>query len=535
MSSHGKSWEEKLGFAEPMNQHSVSTGDMEVTIGSSNYNDGEPLPKTTEASFEQQQVHTLAKGNLDFLAALAMPDAITFDFPITYIAVWNWLLSFVFKARTFPKLALGLPRGFAKTTLIKIFILFCILFTERKFILVIGATSSLAENILGDIVDMLDEANIKRVFGDWRLGLEKDTQGLKKFGFRGRNIILAGIGQGTSLRGLNIKNSRPDIMIFEDIQSREDAESQTVSEAIERWMIGTAMKAKAPTGCMYLFIANMYPTKWSLLRKLKANPSWTKFIAGGILADGTSLWEDLQPIEQLLEEFQNDLNSGHPEIFYSEVLNDENASVNNNVDISKIPQYPYDDDELIGGSFIIIDPSNDKINSDAVSIGLFQVIDGTPVAREILEGSFSPGDTIRLTLELAIRTGTALILIEANAFQYSLCYWFTQTQEKLGLYGINALPIYSGSRSKNSRILDMLKSLVVGEIVIHPECWSLVVDQIIHFNPLKSNNTDGILDLLCYATRVLTEFPQFIAINNPLGTISTEPQHALEMHENCCF
>ena len=64
------------------------------------------------------------------------------------------------------------------------------------------------------------------------------------------------------------------------------------------------MKAKSPEGCMFLFVANMYPTKTSILRKLKSNPTWVKFIAGGILADGTSLWEDLQPIQQLLSEFE---------------------------------------------------------------------------------------------------------------------------------------------------------------------------------------------------------------------------------------
>lgn len=516
--------ETKLGLNAPINPLASSLADTDAAP-----------QKTVEASFEHSQVHQLARNNLDFLAALAMPESISFDFPITYQSVWQWLLNYVFLPRTFPKLALGLPRGFAKTTLIKIFVLFTILFTDRKFILIVGATSSLAENILSDITDMLNEPNIKSVFGDWTLGLEKDTQALKKFGFRGRNIILAGIGQGASLRGLNIKNSRPDVMIFEDIQSREDAESQIVSDGIEKWMIGTAMKAKAPTGCMYIFIANMYPTKWSLLRKLKHNPSWIKFIAGGILADGTSLWEELQPIDQLLEEFQNDLNSGHPEIFYSEVLNDENAAVNNSVDLSRIPTYPYEDDEISAGTFIVIDPSNDKVNSDAVSIGLFQVIDGLPVAKEIIVGSFSPGDTIKLTLELAIKSGTSLILIEANAFQYSLCYWFTKTQEQLGLYGINALPIYSGSRSKNARILDMFKSLTAGEILIHPNCWSIVVDQIIHFNPIKSNNIDGILDLLCYATRVLTEFPQFIAINNPLGSLAIDRCEVLDIADNCSF
>ena len=524
-------WEDKLGFNQEY---------KEVTLS----NTPEPTFKqieTSEASFEQQQVHQLARSNLDFLAALAMPDSISFPFPATYLAVWNWLCTYIHKPRDFSKLALGLPRGFAKTTLVKIFILYCILFTSRKYILVTCATATLANNIIADVVDMLNESNIKRVFGDWTLGIEKDTQDLKKFGFRGRNIILQGMGQGGSVRGTNLKNSRPDVMIFEDIQSREDAESEIVSKSIETWMLGTAMKAKAFDGCLYIFVANMYPTKWSLLRRLKTNPSWTKFIAGGILADGTSLWEDLQPISQLLEEFQNDLNSGHPEIFYSEVLNDENANVNTTINLDKIPAYRFEN-EVSAGNFIVIDPSNDKANSDAVSIGLFEIYDGIPVLSYLIEDRLSPGDTIRNALTLALEHGCSLIVIEANAYQYSLCYWFSNIMAQLNISGIEAVPIYSGSLSKTTRILTMFKQLVPGltapydiELAIHPRCKSQVYMQITQFNALRRDNTDGILDLLSYAPRVLTEFSHFITINSYLGNEDYDSAHVYALEDNCSF
>jgi hypothetical protein len=489
----------------------------------------------TEASYSQTEVHSAAKESLDFLSGLALPTTMTFGFPPVFLGVWSWLLSYIHLSRDFSKLALGLPRGFGKTTLIKIFILYCILFTKRNFILVVAANAKLAENIVADVCDMLDEPNIKRVFGDWRLGLEKDTQGLKKFGFRGRNIIIAGLGQSGSLRGLNIKNARPDVMIFEDIQTREDAESAVTSESIERWMYGTAMKAKDPTGCLYIFVANMYPTKWSLLRRLKHNPSWTKFIAGGILADGTSLWEDLQPIKQLLQEYETDLNSGHPEIFYSEVLNDENASVNNYIDLSKIPDYPFQDTEFSAGSFIVIDPATDKASADAVSIGLFQIYNGKPTITVILEGRFSPGDTIREALKLALKYNTSLIAVEANAYQYSLCYWFGFICEQMSLTGIDAVPIYSGSFSKNSRILSMFKELLTGEIVIHPDCKSQCFQQISQFNALKRDNTDGILDLLTYAPRVISEFSQYITVNNPLGAEEFDAATVWATEDNSLF
>lgn len=465
---------------------------------------------SSEIAFQIDEVQETAKNSLDFLAGLATPETYKYAFPPVYLSVWQWLLTYIHKTRDFSQLALGLPRGFAKTSLIKLFLLYTILYTDRKFIAVMAENTTKAINIVADVMDMLSEPNIRKVFGDWRTGVETDRQDLKKFGFRGRNItVLAGTIE--TIRGINLKNSRPDVMIFDDVQSRVMAESQTVSEALEREMYGTAMKAKSPEGCLFIFIGNMYPTKWSILRKLKTNPNWIKFIAGGILADGTSLWEELQPIAQLHREFQNDLASGHPEIFYAEVLNDENATANNNIDISKIPPYPYPNDDIPGGKFIIIDPSNDKANSDAVSIGYCEVHNGYGVLRTVVEGRFSPGDIIRETLKLCFRHGVTLVAVESNAFQYSLLYWFNFITTQMGVTGIEPVEVYSGSQSKNSRILAMFLQVLKGEIWIHPDAQPAAHLQMTQFNALKRDNTDGVLDLLTYIPKVIELYaPQLI-------------------------
>jgi hypothetical protein len=461
-----------------------------------------------------QEIQKLAKSDLDFLAALIMPTIFTFCFPPVFKSVWTWMLGYVQQVRVFPQLALGLPRGFGKTTLMKIFIIFCILFTNKRFILVISATAPLAEAILADVVDMLEEPNIKAVFGDWKLGVEKDTQRIKKFGFRGRNITLAAVGAESSLRGLNIKNTRPDVMLFEDVQSRECADSLIQTTSLENWIVGTAMKAKSPTGCMFLFVANMYPTKHSILRKFKKNNTWIKFIAGGLLADGTSLWEELQPAAQLVKEFENDLAMGKPEIFYAEVLNDENATQNNLIDLSKLPDSPYSEGDIAGGNFIVIDPATDKKGSDAVSVGYFEIHDALPILMKLREGRFSPGDTIHEALKLALTYNCRLIAVEANAYQYSLLYWFEFICKQLQIVGIEAVPIYSGITNKNARILNMFKAYAAGEFFVHDECKLEVHLQITGFNPLKSDNTDGILDLLTYAPRVVQEFGEYVISGN---------------------
>jgi len=476
-------------------------------------NVGEP-ETYREATFKTAEVQENAKNSLDFLAALALPLVFKYLFPPVFKQIWAWLLIYVHKTRDFSQLAIGLPRGFGKTMLIKIFILYCILFTKKQFILIICGTQTKANNIIADIMGMLNESNIKRVFGDWALGKESDRQDLKRFGFRGRNIILMGAGSGSDIRGITLENVRPDIMIFDDIQTREDADSEVVSGNLETWMIGTAMKAKSPEGCLFIFIANMYPTKHSLLRKLKHNPTWMKFIAGGILADGTSLWEDLQPIAQLLKEFENDLSMGRPEVFYAEVLNDENASVNNTIDISKIPDCPFEDEIASGGihqgNYIIIDPATDKANADAVSLGYFEIWDGKPVCRELIEGRLSPGDSISEALKLCFKYNCSLVAVESNAYQYSHLYWFNFICQQKGIIGINCVDLYSGSASKNSRILSMFKSLLAGEIYMTRAVRPQIFSQITSFNYLKTNNTDGILDLLTYAPKVIELYGEYI-------------------------
>lgn len=498
-----------------------------------------PVPPQVEqvqdAAFSTSEVQELAKVSLDFLAGMAMPTVFKYFYPPVFISVWVWLTSYAAKVRDFSQLALGLPRGFGKTTLIKLFVLYCILFTNKKFILVISSTATLAENFLSDVVDMLDEPNIKKVFGDWRLGLEKDTQSIKKFGFRGRNIILAGLGAGTSLRGLNLKNERPDIMVFEDIQTRECADSAVQSDTLERWMIGTAMKAKSPTGCLFIFVANMYPTKHSLLRKLKTNSSWTKFIAGGILEDGTSLWEDLQPIAQLESEFRNDLEMGHPEIFYAEVLNDENASSNNLIDLSRLPPLPYQDGDICQGNFVVIDPSGQKTNSDHTAIGYFEVFDSYPVLKTLVNKKLSPMDTIIQALDFALTNNCRLIAIESVAYQASLAYWFRFVCQQRGIFGIECVEIYPGGYSKNSRIMNMLQSYAKGELFVSPAAKPEVHLQITQWNPLKKDNVDDVLDLLCYAPKVLEMFGEFVVCNNPLVQQDGDAIELLPAEYNSCF
>ena len=456
-----------------------------------------------EVALDTSQIEQSSRSNMNFFAGLLAPLVFKFFYPTFYQALWAWVIDRVQRTRDFSQIAIGLPRGFGKTMVVKLMVCYFILFTKKRFILILAGTAGKAENIVRDIISMLGERNVRAVFGNWDIEVEKDRQDEKIFNFRGRTIILKGAGAGSDIRGITVDNHRPDIMIFDDIQTREEANSPEVSNKLEEWMYGTAMKAKSASGCLFIFIANMYPTDWSLLKRIKYNPEWEKVIAGGILADGASLWEELQPITQLLKEYRNDKQTGRPEVFHAEVLNDDKASNNKHLDTSLIPVNPYGDDEVPQGMFVVIDPATDKQNADANSIGLVKVYDGKPLIRSIEEGKFSPKQVAARAIQMCLTSGCRVIFVEDVAYQYVLAQYINEKIEELGISGIVALGLPPKGGSKNTRIVRSFPMYMDGSVLFHEETKNLILDQALNFNSMITKNVDGLLDLVTMSIQVI--------------------------------
>ncbi len=497
-----------------------------------------------QVAYHTHEVEESAQNSMDFLGGLALPEVCNIPFPPVFLNVWSMLTSAVMQTgRDFSKYAIGLPRGHGKTIVLKLLILYIILFTRKKFILVVCASVGNAENILADVADMLDSDNIKSVFGNWNEHKEKDTNDLKKFHFRGRDIILAGIGSSSTLRGLNLKFARPDVMICDDMQSKEQAASEIQSMALIRWFVGTLLKSKSPTGCTFMYVGNMYPDLklggsgsrlyTCILRNLQNNPNWKSWLVGAILSDGTALWEELFPIDQLLDELEDDILMGCAEVFYSEVLNDPTCGSGKHFDISKLPEYTEDDD-LVVGKFIMIDPSLGKKKSDAQQVGLFYVFAGSPVpvCMGMKNMQVSAPKLVELVLAWALEEGVPLILGEVVAYQETLLQWFEYQCKEKHIEGINfrGMPAHG---NKNSRIIRMFKQLMEGTLKINSKILSLVLTQISAFDPLKQTNTDDILDVLATGAEVPITYPEELLLPYAYDMDGRGEQGVVE--DNCAF
>jgi hypothetical protein len=477
-----------------------------------------------DISSDRASISQLAQANLDFLASLILTVIYEYGYPPLFHAIWQLITAEALESRGKPKYALGIPRGFSKTVVLKLYVTWLILFSDRRFILVVCNTAKLAENFLSDVTDMLNNVNIRNTFGNWDAACEQDTLAFKKFSFRGRDIVLAALGAGSSLRGLNLKFVRPDVVIMDDMQNRDEAANAEVAKQLKIWMLGTLMKACHPHRCIFIFVGNMYPFEGSILRQLKHSAEWVSFITGAILADGNSLWPEHRSIDDLMSELRSDTEMGHPEIFFSEVMNDEDSGTVSGIDVSKIPTCPdHIDSTTAQGGCIIIDPSLGKKRGDDLGIGAFLIYDGIPVMREVISKKLDPGQTIQQATFMAVKYQMQLIICEGGAYQATLIYWFNQVYAQLGVTGINVGEITTGGMQKNARIRDGLKQLLSGKILLHKDVRSAVVYQITQWNPLKTNNKDEILDLIAYIYKAMELFPDWMPLLISDTTDSTLP------------
>jgi len=462
---------------------------------------------TNQVALRSEDARKAAKEDFNFLGSLCMPEDFLFSFPAFYITLFNVLTAF---KSPFERYALGIPRGFAKTTFMKLLCVWYILFSHKKFILVVCASEELAVNVISDIFGMLSHPNIVGLFGNWESGCEEDQKHKKVFFFRGRTIVVQGVGAGTSVRGINRNNKRPDVILLDDVQRREDAPNKELADKLLGWIVSTLMKARSNTDCTYIYVGNMYPQN-SILDKLRKSAQWVSFVVGGILEDGDSLWPELKPIEVLLEEWESDADLGHEDAFLSEILNSTDLPLASGLDVSKIQSAPDWMSEIQpDGSFIIIDPSGAEKTSDDCTINYCEVKDTKPILTEVDFGTWTPKEVIKRTLKLALKTNTRLICVESVAYQKTLLFWFNDYCEENGISGFHFMPVSPRNQAKNVRIKKGVIKLTSGEIYVHKDVRSLVVDQYKEWNPLKRNNKDDIIDPIGYIEEVMVTYPEFI-------------------------
>lgn len=473
------------------------------------------MSETSEVVLSIEEIYARGRVDINFFASLCIPEVCVYELPVFYLGCFQLLMQRnpgqIGKLLRF---ALGLPRGHAKTTFIKVLICWMIAYDEAQFVLIVCANADLAQLLLADIHDILSSDNITAVYGDWLGGLSINSADTKKSRYHNKAVSIVARGWEGGIRGINLKHARPDVIFCDDVQTKKNSESLTDSANLLSTLVGTIFKAVSPRGNrLIIYVGNMYSDN-CVLGKLKKNPYWISLVTGAILEDGQPLWPELFSLEDLMEGYYHDESLGMSHVWFAEVMNDPTSTAQN-IFPHGLPDSPFEEFQLSNpdGAFITIDPAGFRKNSDDNVICVHLKLGEKSAIVETAKGIMDPEQLILKALALAVKWRCSLIGVEDTGYQMTLGFWLMKYIAQFQMHGLAVVPLKPHGRSKESRIRLFIAELYNESYYLHdPQTRRDFTWQASTYKLGKSDNKDDLLDACAYGLDVRNEYWHMISL-----------------------
>lgn len=174
--------------------------------------------------------------------------------------------------------AIAAPRGHAKSTAVTLgYGLAQLLFRERKFMILVSDTESQSSLFLGNIKQhLMENEQLIELFGIKRddtgkVKFEKDSETDIVVEFNdGKRFRIIAKGSEQKLRGLLWNNSRPDLIICDDMENDELVMNKDRRAKFKRWFTAALLPCLSDTGIIRVVGTILHMD--SMLENLMAKP-----------------------------------------------------------------------------------------------------------------------------------------------------------------------------------------------------------------------------------------------------------------------
>lgn len=206
--------------------------------------------------------------------------------------------------KTISRAAFVAPRGHAKSTTVNFtFVLWSACNKQHRFCVIISDTYTQAEEFVNALKDEFeDNVRLRWLYGDlvgddvWRDGEIVLSSGIK--------FIAKGSGQ--KIRGIRHRDTRPDLMVFDDIENDENVQSAEQRKKLYKWFTKAALQALSRDGRAILVGTILHFD--SLVNKVALKKdvfvSWVTRIYYAIVTDPNgrqrALWPEHMSLERLI-------------------------------------------------------------------------------------------------------------------------------------------------------------------------------------------------------------------------------------------
>ncbi len=237
--------------------------------------------------------------------------------------------------------AIAAPRGHAKSTAITLaYVLANLLFRERSFVLLVSDTETQASFFLEAIKKVLsDNQDVIKMFGlkpvkEWPK--EAGTDFIAEFN-DGHQIRVIAKGAGQSLRGALWDNKRPDLIVCDDLENDEIVMNKDRRHEFKRWFRGALLPIRSKNGIVRVVgtilhldsqLEALMPKRGyiemeddlKILGNMKSSWYSAKYRAHDKKMT-MALWPAHKPLEWLMKERQDHVESAMMDVWSQEMLN----------------------------------------------------------------------------------------------------------------------------------------------------------------------------------------------------------------------
>lgn len=469
------------------------------------------------------EIEQALKTDEEFFISFNLADELTFPVPDFHKVSFRFLIS-----SEVSKIALALPRNHAKTTLAKLAVVYYFTFTDHRFCVYLSNTSAIAVEACKDIIGFMESDNFRAVFGELKWITRQEGAGFYKFEFRGETRILKAFGANMQVRGLNIDNARPDLLVVDDLEDNENTATPFLREKLKKWVYGPLFKAMNKLKNKIIWLGNMISND-CMLKSHCESEDWHSMRYGCLLSNGEPLWPDLWPLEDIQKDFVTYQREGLIAVWFAEMMNMPMVDGLGLISADKIPYAPGVEPGDITHGFITIDPADsDKDWADSAAIvvhGFVPEKRAWQVVEYTKQRGMGPLDIHRVATEYCYKWRLNVIGIESVALQSVYQSFFKYINMVEGIEGIEVVPVHAHG-SKTARIASWCAMLESKEYYL-TEGELDATEELLNYDPTKKKNKDDLIDACAYGPQMIQMYMHLIMQTYAVG----RPAKELGYHE----
>ena len=256
------------------------------------------------------------------------------------------------------KIAIAAPRGIGKTSIARAVATKAILYRLKKFIVYVSNSATMAEMQTENIKrDLMTNTTIKKLFGNIKMSdVEGSDDTFSKLAWVAfGNTFILPRGSGQQVRGLNWANVRPELIVIDDLEDKDEVKNEEIRKKQREWFFSDLLKTEDKYGEPTIFIyIDTIKHEDSLLELLMESPEWASIRLSICDANYNTFDESYMTTEEIKAEVEEHRSKGLMDLFYMERMN---IPISIEDAVFKEEYFKYFEDE---GENLIVHYTNEK-------------------------------------------------------------------------------------------------------------------------------------------------------------------------------